>query len=65
MVAISIIQEMHFISKVTFIKQELSHDSIARLNCALPITKKSVLYGRPPLSKIKFVHLKINIDLGV
>ena len=27
------------------IKQELSHDSIARLNCALPITKTISVIG--------------------
>ena len=27
------------LSAILIIKQELSHDSIARLNCALPITK--------------------------
>ena len=28
-----------FLGKIRENKQELSHDSIARLNCALPITK--------------------------
>ena len=32
-----VLKKLH--SKYLFFKQELSHDSIARLNCALPITK--------------------------
>ena len=43
-------------------QQELSHDSIARLNCALPITKTISVIRQ---TTFKFVHLKINIDLGV
>ena len=39
-------------------KQELSHDSIARLNCALPITKTISVIRQ---TTFKFVHLKIKL----
>ena len=42
------------------LKQE--HDSIALLNCALPITKTVSVIRK---TTFKFVHLKINIDLGL